>query len=112
MRELCDKYKVLFIADEVQVGFARAGAFMCHYHSNVRPDMIVMAKALSGGMMPVSGVVCDDHIMLNVKPGEHGSTFGGNALSCAVAKRAVELVIEENMSERALKLGEIMLNKL
>ena len=112
VRKLCDKYDVLLICDEVQTGFARTGALMCYDHEGVRPDIVVMAKALGGGMMPVSGVMCDDDIMLNIKPGEHGSTFGGNALACAVAKRAVELVFEENLCERSQKLGDILLDML
>ncbi len=105
--EICKKYNVLFIADEVQTGIARTGKLLACDHENVRPDILILGKALSGGVIPVSAVLADDDIMLTIKPGEHGSTFGGFPLAGRVAMAALEVVREENLAERATYLGEI-----
>ncbi len=105
--ELCKKKNVLFIADEVQTGIARTGKLLASQHEGVRPDILILGKALSGGMYPVSAVLADDDIMLTIKPGEHGSTFGGNPVAAKVAIAALEVVKEENLAENAEKLGII-----
>ncbi|WP_417428489.1 ornithine--oxo-acid transaminase [Halpernia sp.] len=105
--ELCKKYNVLFIADEVQTGIARTGKLIACHHENVQPDILILGKAISGGMYPVSAVLANDEIMNVIKPGQHGSTFGGNPLACAVATAALEVVEEENLSERAEELGKL-----
>ncbi|PID95399.1 MAG: ornithine--oxo-acid transaminase [Bacteroidetes bacterium] len=105
--ELCKAHNVLFMADEVQTGIARTGKLLACDHEGVRPDVLILGKALSGGAMPVSAVLADDDIMLTIKPGEHGSTFGGNPLACKVAIAALEVVKEENLAEKAEKLGKI-----
>ena len=115
VRKICDKYNVLFIADEVQTGIGRTGRLHACDHENVKPDIIILGKALSGGVYPVSAVLCNDDVMLCIQPGEHGSTFGGNPLACAVAKTALEVVIDENLSDNANLMGNIFreeLNKL
>ena len=112
VRRLCTKYNVLFIADEVQTGIARTGKMLACDHENVRPDILILGKALSGGVFPVSAVLCDDEIMMCIKPGEHGSTFGGNPLACKVAIAALEVVIKENLSDNAHKLGKLFRAKL
>ena len=115
VRKICDKYNVLFIADEVQTGIGRTGKLLACDHENVKPDILILGKALSGGVYPVSAVLCNDDIMLCIQPGEHGSTFGGNPLACAVAKTALEVVIDENLSDNANLMGNIFreeLNKL
>ena len=112
VRRLCTKYNVLFIADEVQTGIARTGKMLACDHENVRPDILILGKALSGGVFPVSAVLCDDEIMMCIKPGEHGSTFGGNPLACKVAIAALEVVIRENLSDNAYKLGKLFRKKL
>ena len=104
-KELCDKYNVLFIADEVQTGIARTGKFLACHHEKVQPDILILGKALSGGMYPVSAVLANNNVMDVIHPGQHGSTFGGNPLACAVAIAALEVVIEENLAERAEHLG-------
>lgn len=104
--ELCKKYNVLFIADEVQTGIARTGQLIACHHEGVQPDILILGKALSGGMYPVSAVLADDHIMNVIKPGQHGSTFGGNPMACAVAMAALDVVADEGLSERAEKLGK------
>lgn len=104
---LCEKHKVLFIADEIQTGIARTGKLLACDHENVRPDMITLGKAISGGSYPISAVLADDEIMNVIKPGQHGSTFGGNPVAAAVAIAALEVVKEENLAENAEKLGEI-----
>lgn len=106
--ELCKKYNVLFIADEVQTGIARTGKMLACDHEGVKPDILVLGKALSGGTMPVSAVLASNEIMLTIKPGEHGSTYGGNPLACAVAIAAMQVVIDEKLSENAEHLGEIL----
>ena len=110
--ELCKAKNVLFIADEVQTGIARTGKLLACDHENVRPDVLILGKALSGGVLPVSAVLADDEIMLVIKPGEHGSTFGGNPLACKVAVAALEVVKEENLAERSEKLGKIFRDEL
>jgi|TARA_B100000242_G_scaffold66362_1_gene41126 ornithine--oxo-acid transaminase len=115
VRKICDKYNVLFIADEVQTGIGRTGRLLACDHENVKPDILILGKALSGGVYPVSAVLCNDDVMLCIQPGEHGSTFGGNPLACAVAKTALEVVIDENLSDNANLMGNIFreeLNKL
>lgn len=106
VRALCDKYNVLWIADEVQTGLGRTGKMLAVEHSGVRPDLICLGKALSGGVLPVSAVLADDDVMMCLKPGEHGSTYGGNPLACAVAMEALKVLVDEQMCENALKMGE------
>lgn len=112
IRELCTKHNVLMIADEVQTGIARTGRMLACDHENVRPDILVLGKALSGGVLPVSAVLADDSIMLCIKPGEHGSTFGGNPLACAVATAALQVVKEEDLCGRAARGGERFRSRL
>ena len=107
VRSLCDKYNVLFIADEVQTGIARTGKMLATDYENARPDILILGKALSGGVFPVSAVLADDDVMLCIQPGEHGSTFGGNPLACKVAQAALEVVLDEKLAENAYRLGEI-----
>jgi ornithine--oxo-acid transaminase len=103
---LCKDKNVLFIADEVQTGLCRTGKMLACDHENVRPDILILGKALSGGIMPVSAVLADDAIMLTIKPGQHGSTFGGNPLAGKVAIAALEVLKEENLAQNAEKLGK------
>lgn len=110
--EMCRDKQVLFIADEVQTGIARTGRLLCCDHHGFKPDILILGKALSGGVFPVSAVLARDEIMLTIKPGEHGSTFGGNPLACAVAMAALKVVKEEKLSDRAEKLGEIFRERL
>ncbi|MEC7813303.1 MAG: ornithine--oxo-acid transaminase [Bacteroidota bacterium] len=112
VRKLCDEYNVLFIADEVQTGIARTGRMLATDYEDAKPDILILGKALSGGVFPVSAVFANDEVMLCIKPGEHGSTFGGNPLACAVAKAALEVVIEENLASNAEKLGAYFRNKM
>ncbi len=112
VRALCSKYNVLFIADEVQTGIARTGKMLATDFEDARPDILILGKAISGGVYPVSVVLADDEVMLCIKPGEHGSTYGGNPLACIVAKAAIEVVIEENLAENAEMLGELFRNEL
>jgi ornithine--oxo-acid transaminase len=105
--ELCKKHNVLFIADEVQTGIARTGKLIACHHEDVQPDILILGKALSGGMYPVSAVLANNEIMNVIKPGQHGSTFGGNPIACAVAVAALNVVEEENLSERAEELGKL-----
>ena len=109
---LCRANNVLFIADEVQTGIARTGALICCDHHGFKPDILILGKALSGGVFPVSAVLARDEIMLTIKPGEHGSTFGGNPLACAVAMAALEVVKEEKLSENAAHLGNVFRDTL
>jgi len=106
IRELCWKHNVLLIVDEIQTGIARTGKMLCVDHSKVRPDILLLGKALSGGMYPVSVVLSDKSIMSCFEPGSHGSTYGGNPLGCAVAMEALQVVIDENLVEKAQTLGE------
>lgn len=105
--ELCKKHNVLFIADEVQTGIARTGKMLCCDHEGIRPDIVILGKALSGGVLPVSACLADDEIMLTIQPGEHGSTFGGFPLAAKVAVAALSVVKEENLVEKAEYLGKI-----
>ena len=105
VRDLCNKYNVLFIADEVQTGIARTGKMLATDFEDARPDILILGKALSGGVLPVSAVLADDEIMMCIKPGEHGSTYGGNPLACAVAKTALEVIKEENLKQNAMEMG-------
>jgi ornithine--oxo-acid transaminase len=106
IRGLCDKHNVLLICDEIQTGIARTGKLLCHQWAGIKPDLILLGKALSGGMYPVSCVLGRKDVMLTVEPGTHGSTYGGNPLGCAVAIRALEIVRDEKMVERAEILGQ------
>lgn len=110
--ELCKKYNVLFIADEVQTGIARTGRLIACHHEDVQPDILILGKALSGGMYPVSAVLANDEIMNVIKPGQHGSTFGGNPIACAVAVAALDVVEEEKLSERAEDLGQLFRSEI
>ncbi|KUY19417.1 ornithine--oxo-acid transaminase [Elizabethkingia miricola] len=110
--ELCKKYNVLFIADEVQTGIARTGKLIACHHENVQPDILILGKALSGGMYPVSAVLANNNIMDVIKPGQHGSTFGGNPLACAVAMAALDVVQDEKLSERAEELGNLFRSEI
>lgn len=105
--DLCKKHNVLFVADEVQTGIARTGKMLCCDHEGIRPDIVILGKAISGGVLPVSAVLADDEIMLTIKPGEHGSTFGGFPLACKVAMAALEVVKNEDLTKKAEYLGEI-----
>ena len=109
---LCKKYNVLFVADEIQTGLCRTGMMLACDHENVRPDMLILGKALSGGTMPVSAVLCDDAVMLLINPGQHGSTYGGNPLACAVAMEALAVLKDENLAENSKILGELFRTKL
>ncbi len=104
---LCKKNNVLFVADEVQTGLARTGKMLACDHENVRPDILILGKAISGGMYPVSCVLADDEIMLTIKPGEHGSTYGGNPVAAKVAMAALDVIIDEKLVENSNKMGEI-----
>ncbi|MEL7340539.1 MAG: ornithine--oxo-acid transaminase, partial [Bacteroidota bacterium] len=104
--DLCKERNVLFIADEVQTGLARTGKMLACDHEGVKPDILILGKALSGGVLPVSAVLCDDEVMLCIKPGEHGSTYGGNPLACAVAMEAMKVLVEEKLAENAERLGQ------
>ena len=110
--ELCKKYNVLFIADEVQTGIARTGRLIACHHEDLQPDILILGKALSGGMYPVSAVLANDEIMNVIKPGQHGSTFGGNPIACAVAIAALDVVADENLSERAEELGKLFRSEI
>jgi ornithine--oxo-acid transaminase len=107
-KALCEKYNTLFIADEVQTGIARTGKLLAVHHENVQPDILILGKALSGGVYPVSAVLANDEIMNVIQPGQHGSTFGGNPIASAVAIAALEVIREENLSENAERLGIIL----
>ncbi len=106
VRDLCDKYNVLFIADEIQTGLARTGKMLACDHENVKPDILILGKALSGGTLPISAVLANNEIMMQILPGEHGSTYGGNPLACAVAIKSLEVLKSEKMAENAKKMGE------
>ncbi|MDR8393562.1 ornithine--oxo-acid transaminase [Aliifodinibius sp. S!AR15-10] len=105
--DLCKKNNALYIADEIQTGIARTGELLCVDHENVRPDIVILGKALSGGAYPVSAALADDEVMECIRPGEHGSTYGGNPLACAVAMAALDVVKDENLADNAEKLGNI-----
>ncbi len=112
VRELCSENNVLFIADEVQTGIARTGQLLAVDHENVQPDILILGKAISGGVVPVSGVLANDEVMMCLRPGEHGSTFGGNPLSCKVAMAALDVVKNEKLAERAEELGKLFRDEL
>jgi ornithine--oxo-acid transaminase len=112
VRLLCNKYNVLFIADEVQTGIGRTGKMLATDYEASRPDILILGKALSGGVFPVSAVLADDDIMMCIGPGEHGSTFGGNPLACAVAHAALKVVIDEDLTQNAFDLGNLFRDKL
>jgi ornithine--oxo-acid transaminase len=112
VRELCDRYGVLMMADEVQTGMGRTGTMLACDHEQVRPDVLILGKALSGGTMPVSAVLADDEVMLCIQPGEHGSTFGGNPLACAVGIASVEVLLEEGMADNAHHMGKIFRERM
>ncbi|MFT3750100.1 MAG: ornithine--oxo-acid transaminase [Agriterribacter sp.] len=109
---LCEKNNVLFIADEIQTGLCRTGKMLCCDHENVRPDILILGKALSGGTLPVSAVLADDEIMLTIKPGEHGSTYGGNPLACTVAIESLKVLKDEGMAENAERMGVLLREEL
>jgi ornithine--oxo-acid transaminase len=111
-KKYCEEANVLFIADEVQTGLSRTGKLLACDHAGIRPDMVVLGKALSGGTMPVSAVLADDEIILNIKPGEHGSTYGGNPLACKVAIASLQALRDEKMAENAEAMGELFRNGL
>ena len=108
VRDLCTKYNVLFIADEIQTGLARTGKMLACDHEGVRPDILILGKALSGGTLPISAVLADDIVMMQIKPGEHGSTYGGNPLACAVAIKSLEVLKSEKMAENAEAMGVLL----
>jgi ornithine--oxo-acid transaminase len=112
IRNLCTEYNVLMVADEIQTGLARTGKMLACDHENVRPDIIILGKALSGGTLPVSAVLCDDEIMMTIKPGEHGSTYGGNPMACAVAMASLQVLKDENMAANAAEMGELLRTQL
>ncbi|KAL4077515.1 ornithine-oxo-acid aminotransferase [Scleroderma citrinum] len=112
VRELCTKHNVLLICDEIQTGLCRTGKMLCCEHDQIRPDVILLGKALSGGVYPVSAVLADREIMHCIRPGEHGSTYGGNPLGCAVAMTALRVLVDENLSERAETLGKIFRSEI
>ncbi|CRG93669.1 ornithine aminotransferase, putative [Plasmodium gallinaceum] len=110
--DLCKKYNVLFVTDEIQTALGRTGKMLCSQHSNVKPDIVLLGKALSGGYYPISAVLANNDVMLVLKPGEHGSTYGGNPLASAICIAAVEVIIKEKLCENAEKLGPYFLNSL
>jgi len=110
--DLCKQHNVLFIADEVQTGIARTGRMLCSEHDGVRPDIVVLGKALGGGVLPVSACLADDEVMLNIKPGEHGSTFGGFPLAARVAVEALKVVKDEHLVENAEAMGRIFRDEI
>ena len=111
-KQLCEAYNVLFIADEIQTGLGRTGKMLACDHENVRPDILILGKALSGGTIPVSAVLADNEIMLNIKPGEHGSTYGGNPLACVVGIESLKVLKEEMMTENAEAMGILLRDEL
>jgi len=112
IRNLCDQYNVLMIADEIQTGLARTGKMLACDHENVRPDILILGKALSGGVLPVSAVLADDVVMMTIKPGEHGSTYGGNPLACAVAMAALQVLKDDQMVENAAAMGTLLRSEI
>ena len=107
-KQLCERSNVLFVADEIQTGLARTGKMLACDHENVRPDILILGKALSGGMVPVSAVLADDEIMMTIKPGEHGSTYGGNPLACKVAIISLQVLEDEKMADNATAMGKLL----
>ncbi len=112
VRNLCTQYKVLMIADEIQTGLARTGKMLACDHEDVRPDILILGKALSGGVLPVSAVLADNEIMMTIRPGEHGSTYGGNPLACAVAMVALQVIKDEHMMENAAEMGALLRSEI
>lgn len=112
LRKLCSEKNVLFIADEIQTGIARTGKLLACDHEGVKPDILILGKALSGGLYPVSAVLSSDEVMLTIKPGQHGSTFAGNPLACRVAHAALEVVKDEKLADNAARCGEIFRNAI
>lgn len=112
VEQLCKKHNVLLICDEVQTGLGRTGKLLCVNHYDVRPDILILGKSLSGGFLPVSAILCDNHIMDHIKPGQHGSTYGGNPLACQTAITATNVVIQEKMIENSANLGAYLLENL
>ncbi len=112
VREICTKHRVLFALDEIQTGFGRTGRDFCFQHEEIRPDLVIVGKALAGGVIPVSGVLADDRLMKVFTPGSHGSTFGGNPLGCAVGRAALAVIREEKLSQRSAELGAYLLERL
>lgn len=112
VRSLCTQYNVLMIADEIQTGLCRTGKMLACDHENVRPDILILGKALSGGVLPVSAVLADDEVMMNIHPGQHGSTYGGNPLACAVAMEALQVLKDEKMAENATNMGDLLRTEL
>lgn len=112
VRNLCNQYRVLMIADEVQTGLCRTGKMLACDHENVKPDLVILGKALSGGVLPISAVLANNEVMLTIKPGEHGSTYGGNPLACAVATASLQVLVDEQLAENANRMGEIFRNRM
>lgn len=112
VRDLCKKYNVLLIIDEIQAGLGRSGKWFAYEWENIRPDMVLLGKALSGGAYPVSAVLADNAVMDNIKPGEHGSTYGGNPMACAISMEAIRVLEEEGMIENSRLMGERLLKGL
>jgi ornithine--oxo-acid transaminase len=110
--ELCKRHHVLLIADEIQTGLSRTGKLLASDYDDVRPDILMLGKALSGGVMPISAVLCDDYIMNTIKPGEHGSTFGGNPLACVVAVAALSVLRDQNLADNAYQMGQLFRSEL
>ena len=112
VRALCSQHNVLFIADEVQTGIGRTGKMLDCDYEDARPDILILGKAISGGVLPVSAILADDEVMLTIKPGEHGSTYGGNPLACKVAQAALEVVVDENLAQKSQVLGDLFRKEL
>jgi ornithine--oxo-acid transaminase len=112
VRALCSQHNVLFIADEVQTGIGRTGKMLACDYEDARPDILILGKAISGGVLPVSAILADDEVMLTIKPGEHGSTYGGNPLACKVAQAALEVVVDENLAQKSQVLGDLFRKEL
>jgi ornithine--oxo-acid transaminase len=112
VRNLCNQYRVLMIADEVQTGLCRTGKMLACDHENVKPDLVILGKALSGGVLPISAVLANNEVMLTIKPGEHGSTYGGNPLACAVATASLQVLVDEQLADNANRMGEIFRNRM
>jgi len=110
--DLCKAQNVLFIADEVQTGIARTGRLLCCDHEDVKPDILILGKAISGGVIPVSAVLSSNEVILTIKPGEHGTTFGGNPLACAVAMEALKVVADENLADNANEMGKVFRSRM
>jgi len=112
VRNLCNQYRVSMIADEVQTGLCRTGKMLACDHENVKPDLVILGKALSGGVLPISAVLANNEVMLTIKPGEHGSTYGGNPLACAVATASLQVLVDEQLADNAARMGEIFRNRM